>query len=113
MKQKDIHDYLMLLEGVLLEYPFGEDKAVYRIAQDGVDGTGKMVALIEEASNPLRLSLRCDPMLAVRLREDYETVLPGKNLNKKTWNTIVCTGQVPDDELKSLISISYNLAKSE
>lgn len=113
MKHKDIHDYLMLFEGILLDFPFGEDKAVYRIAQDFEEGPGKMVALIEEGSIPLRLSLRCDPMLAVKLREDYETVLPGKNLNKKTWNTIVCTGQVPDDELKSLISISYNLAKSE
>ena len=68
-----------------------------------------MFALIEEGSNPLRISLKCDPLLAIKLREDYETVVPGYHLSKKNWNTIICTGQVPDDELKSLMTISYRL----
>ncbi len=111
MKLKEIHEYLMQLSGVWLDFPFGESVSVYRIGHDADGQPGKMFALIEENSNPLRISLKCDPLLAIKLREDYETVLPGWHLNKKHWNTIICTGQVPDDELKSLIILSYNLVK--
>ena len=70
---------------------------------------GKMFALISEDKKPLQLSLKCDPFLAETLREKYETVLEGYHLNKKHWNTIILTGQVPWDELQSLILHSYNL----
>ena len=92
------------LPGAVLDYPFGEDVAVYEVER------GKMVALIAEKSDPVRLSLKCDPQLAELLREKYETVLPGYHLNKKHWNTIICSGQVPEDELKDLIRHSYELA---
>lgn len=70
---------------------------------------GKMFALIQEGSNPLRVSLKCDPLLAQNLREKYETVLPGYHLNKKHWNTIICSGQLSDDEIKDLARLSYEL----
>lgn len=91
-----------------LDFPFGETTSVYKVGKDS-DGQGKMFALIDDNSKPLRISLKCDPTLSETLRETYETVLPGYHLNKKHWNTIICTGQVPDDELRSLIHISYNL----
>jgi predicted DNA-binding protein (MmcQ/YjbR family) len=53
--------------------------------------------------------LKCDPQLAELLREKYETVLPGYHLNKKHWNTIVCTGQVSDDEILDFTRLSYQL----
>lgn len=96
------------LPGVVLDYPFGEDVAVYKLG----DETGKMFALVQEGSKPVRLSLKCDPNLAELLRDKYETVLPGYHLNKRHWNTIVCTGQVPDDELRDLVRHSYELVKS-
>ena len=109
---KEVEDYLLSFPNVWLDFPFGESVAVYKIRKDEVDG-GKMFALITEGSSPLRLSLKCDSQLSEKLREDYETVLPGYHLNKKHWNTIICTGQVPDDVLKSLVSISYNLVSGE
>ena len=72
----------------------------------------KMFAIIAEGSKPVRISLKCDPQLALVLREKYESVLPGYHLNKSHWNTIICTGQVPDDELKDLIRLSYDLVTS-
>lgn len=111
MTVKEIHDYLLSFPDTWLDFPFDEKTAVYKIGHDG-EQNGKMFALIAEESDPPRVSLKCDPLLAEKLREDYETVLPGYHLNKKHWNTIICTGQVPDDELKSLISISYELCKS-
>jgi predicted DNA-binding protein (MmcQ/YjbR family) len=30
-------------------------------------------------------------------------------LNKKHWNTIICSGQLDDEEIKDLVRLSYNL----
>ena len=112
MTHKQIEDYILTFPNTWLDFPFGESTSVYKIGHKDTDG-GKMFALIAENSQPLQISLKCDPLLAEKLREDYETVLPGYHLNKKHWNTIICTGQVPDDELKSLITLSYNLVNDE
>lgn len=108
MTHKEIHDFILSFPNTWLDFPFGEDVSVYKIGHTETGG-GKMFALIAENSQPLRLSLKCDPLLAEKLRETYETVLPGFHLNKKHWNTIICTGQVPDEELKGFITLSYNL----
>ena len=85
-----------------LDYPFGKDVAVYK-ADD------KMFALISEGKTPVNLSLKCDPELAKVLRDKYETVLPGYHLNKKHWNTIILTGQLPWEDVQDLIRHSYQL----
>ena len=68
-----------------------------------------MFALVQEGSDPLRLSLKCEPQLAELLRQKYESVMPGYHLNKKHWNTILLTGQLEWDEVEDLIRHSYNL----
>jgi len=114
MDHKTVEEYVLSMAGARLEYPFGEDVAVYKVASKidpkvGSKDTGKMFALIAEKSDPLRLSLKCDPQLAVVLREKYETVLEGYHLNKKHWNTILLTGQLPWEEVQGLIRHSYQL----
>lgn len=108
---KDLEEILLTYDDAWLEFPFGKEKSVYKVGEKQTK-EGEMFALIENESNPIRLSLRCDPALCTKLREVYETVMPAFNLNKKYWNTLIMTGQVPDDELISLIAISYNLAKN-
>ena len=107
LKLADIETMVTNLPEVVLDYPFGEGTGVYK--HGSVEG--KMFALIDEKSMPVRLSLKCDPQLAELLREKYETVVPGYHLNKKHWNTIICSGQVPDDELRDFIRHSYELTK--
>jgi predicted DNA-binding protein (MmcQ/YjbR family) len=110
--QQQIESYILGLPDVWIDFPFGENVSVYKVGHAKTDNSN-MFALINNGSQPLRLSLKCDPLLAEKLRQDYETVLPGVNLNKKHWNTIICTGQVPEDELKSLIIISHQLVSKE
>jgi|SRR4051812_29378636 predicted DNA-binding protein (MmcQ/YjbR family) len=102
MNHKEVEEYVLSMPNAVLEYPFGEDVAVYKVK-------GKMFALIAEKTDPLRISLKCDPQLAEVLREKYETVLPGYHLNKKHWNTIVLTGQLPIEEIQGFIRHSYDL----
>ena len=109
---KEIEDYLLSFPNAWLDFPFGEGISVYKIGHSE-EGNGKMFALIDDDSKPLRISLKCDPILAEKLREDYETVLPGYHLNKKHWTTVICTGQVPEDEFKSMVMLSYNLVNGQ
>ena len=109
MTHKEFEDYILQLPKVWLDYPFGEGTAVYKY---GDKPDGKIVAIVAEGSKPLRVSLKCDPKLAVHLREKYESVLPGYHLNKKHWNTILCTGQLNDDDLFDLARHSYQLVSN-
>jgi predicted DNA-binding protein (MmcQ/YjbR family) len=100
---KQVEEYLLSMPNSRLDYPFGEGVAVYKTKDD------KMFALVQEGSDPVKLSLKCDPLLAVTLRERYETVMPGYHLNKKHWNTLLLTGQLSWEEVQDLIRLSYNL----
>lgn len=102
MNHKKVEKYILSMPNAKLDYPFGEDVAVYKIRD-------KMFALIREGKEPVQLSLKCDPQLAVLLRAKYETVMQGYHLNKKHWNTIVLTGQIPWEEIQGFIRHSYDL----
>lgn len=108
MTHKELEEYLLSYANTWLDFPFGEGTSVYKIGHKEA-GEGKMFAIIADGSDPLKVSLKCDPQLAENLREKYESVQPGYHLNKKHWNTIICTGQLGDDEIKDLVRLSYNL----
>lgn len=102
MDHKAIEEYVLSMPNAVLDYPFGKEVAVYKV-------NDKMFALIAEGSDPVRISLKCDPELSKVLREKYETVLPGYHLNKKHWNTIICSGQLSEEEIQDLIRHSHLL----
>lgn len=110
MTRKDTEEYILSMPNAKLDFPFGEDVAVYKVP---VGDDEKMFALIPEGVDPIRLSLKCDPQLALVLRERYESVMGGYHLNKKHWNTILLTGQLADSEVEDLIRHSYNLVIGE
>lgn len=102
MDHKTVEEYVLSMPNAELDYPFGEDTAVYKVE-------GKMFALIAEGKDPVRISLKCDPQLSKLLRDKYETVLEGYHLNKKHWNTVILTGQLPWEDVQGLIRHSYDL----
>jgi predicted DNA-binding protein (MmcQ/YjbR family) len=102
MDRKTVEEYILSMPGAVREYPFGQDVAVYK-------ADGKMFALMSEQKEPINLSLKCDPLLSQVLRDRYESVMPGYHLNKKHWNTVVLSGQLPWEEVRGLIRQSYNL----
>lgn len=110
MTHAQLEEELLKQPKTWLDHPFGEGVAVYKVGDK--DKPGKMFAIVEEGSQPPKVSLKCDPTLADTLRQKYESVMPGNHLNKKHWNTIVLTGQLDDEEIKSLILHSYLLVAS-
>ena len=62
-------------------YPFDMDTLVFRVM-------GKIFALTNEASLPERVTLKCEPDLALALRDQFAGVVPGYHTNKRHWNTV-------------------------
>ena len=93
-----LHKYLMQLPEAALDYPFGPEAAVYRIE-------GKIFAIAVQG----RINLKCDPILAQELRTVFTEVTPGYHMNKKHWNTLDLTGDLPKSEIHRQIDHSYDL----
>lgn len=96
-----LREYCISKENVTESFPFGDDTLVFKTE-------GKIFALVN-LEGELSLNLKCDPVLAVELRERYPSVNPGYHMNKKHWNTVLIDGSVPDKELFSWIDHSYDL----
>ena len=99
----------------LLSYPGSflsqkETRVSLFCLQDPNQAQGLLFAVLQTRSLGLNLSLRCDPQLALVLRERYETVLPGYKLPQKYWNTLVLSQQLAWPDVVGLIDHSYNLA---
>ena len=82
--------------------PFGESVLVFKVA-------GKMFALMSLDEVPATANLKCDPDLALELRDRYEQVRPGYHMNKKHWNTVEIDSGIPEAELCGMIDHSYDL----
>jgi predicted DNA-binding protein (MmcQ/YjbR family) len=82
--------------------PFGPDNVVFKVV-------GKMFALAALDEIPPAVNLKCDPDLALDLRDRYEQVGPGYHMNKKHWNTVVLDGAIPLVEIRKMVDHSYDL----
>ena len=91
--------------GAIEDFPFGPEHSVFRLA-------GKMFALSALERVPLEVSVKCEPELAVELRNSYTAIRPGYHLNKRHWNTITLDGSLPDQLVRDLIEDSYDLIVS-
>ncbi|WET77068.1 MmcQ/YjbR family DNA-binding protein [Amycolatopsis sp. QT-25] len=88
--------------GAREEFPFGEDSSVFKVA-------GKMFALSPLKAKPLRISLKCEPDLAVRLRAEHPEIIPGHHLDKRHWNTVHLDGPLTGAFVRELVEDSYDL----
>ena len=102
MKLETLRDGLLAKKCVTEETPFGPDALVFKVK-------GKMFALVAWTEKPLRITLKCDPDLALTLRCQYQAVQPGYYMNKKHWNTVTLDQSISDDEILGMIGDSYNL----
>jgi predicted DNA-binding protein (MmcQ/YjbR family) len=82
--------------------PFGPTVVVFKVGD-------KMFALASLDEVPTTANLKCDPDLALELRDRYEQVRPGYHMNKKHWNTINIETGIPDAEIRKMIDHSYEL----
>jgi predicted DNA-binding protein (MmcQ/YjbR family) len=101
MNIETLREYCISKKGATESFPFGEDTLVFKTA-------GKIFALVNLGGD-LSINLKCDPVLAIDLRERYSSVTPGYHMNKKHWNTVLLDGSISDKEIFSWIDHAYDL----
>jgi len=102
MKFELLRKYLLEKKGAVEDTPFGPEALVFKVMS-------KMFALVAWDESPLRITLKCDPDLALILRAQYQSVQPGYYMNKKHWNTITLDGSISDNQILEMIDNSYEL----
>ncbi len=96
-----VRDFCLSKKGVTESLPFNEDSPVYKVM-------GK-IFIIANLNPPISINVKCDPEIAVDLRERYNCVKPGYHMNKLHWNTIDLDNSVSDKLVLKWIDHSYNL----
>jgi predicted DNA-binding protein (MmcQ/YjbR family) len=105
MDASELRSWCVGQAGAIEDFPFGPETSVFKVA-------GKMFALSALDRTPLQVSVKCEPDLAVALRDSYPAIRPGYHLNKRHWNTITLDGSLPDQLVRDLIEDSYDLIVS-
>ena len=75
MNIEEICEYCITKPGVTEGFPFNDTALVFKVA-------GKMFALLNLSEDSRGISLKCDPELAVELREKHPGVTPAWHFNK-------------------------------
>jgi predicted DNA-binding protein (MmcQ/YjbR family) len=102
MNIEEIRDYCLAKPGVTEGFPFNDTALVFKVE-------GKMFALLDLSEDSRGISLKCDPELAIELREQHPAVTPAYHFNKKHWNGVNLKGSITDAQLKEWIDHSYDL----
>jgi predicted DNA-binding protein (MmcQ/YjbR family) len=100
MNIEEVREYCLSKAGATEGMPFGDTTLVFKVS-------GKIFALVSLDAN--QMNLKCDPDLAIELREQYESIIPGYHMNKKYWNSLILNGTLSDKLIKELIDLSYSL----
>ena len=102
MDLAEFREYCLTKPGAREGTPFGPDVLVFKVG-------GKMFALAALDEVPTTVNLKCDPDLALDLRDRYDQVRPGYHMNKKHWNTVEIESAIPANELRKMINYSFEL----
>ena len=102
MNSSALRNYCLSKKGSVEDLPFGDDALVIKVA-------GKMFALISQEAGVSWINLKCDPALAIHLRQKYPCITPGYHMNKQHWNTVQVDGSLPESEILKMIDHSYDL----
>ena len=101
MNIAEIRAYCLAKKGVTEDFPFDEATLVFKVM-------GKMFLLTNINDTEISVNVKCQPDLAIELREKYSCVQPGYHMNKKMWNTVTCYNEFSEKEFYSMIDHSYN-----
>ncbi|MBK0380166.1 MmcQ/YjbR family DNA-binding protein [Mucilaginibacter segetis] len=101
MNIEELREYCLTKPAVTEDFPFGEDTLVFKVK-------GKMF-LLAGLEDGQHFNAKCDPEVAVELRERYAEIKPGYHMNKAHWNTVFMAGTLTRKQLCGMIDDSYTL----
>lgn len=74
-----------------------------------VKGSKKAFLWTYEKDGFININLKVDSEWRDLWRHAYDAVIPAYHQNKEHWNTVILDGSIPDDEIKKMIALSYEL----
>ena len=120
MTKNGILEFIKELDGAYADTPWEGDFYSTVLKHAG----GKWFGVILKASHnylksyglPLEmcevLNLKCPPDLREFLCEKYTLkILPAYHMNKTHWISVLLSSDVPDEDIKELIRLSYDMTK--
>ena len=102
MNVEEIREYCISKPAVTEGFPFNDTALVFKVA-------GKMFALLDLSEDTRGISLKCDPELAIELREQHSEVTPAWHFNKRHWNGVSLKSSISDSLLIDWINHSYTI----
>lgn len=80
---------------------FAQDWVQYRVE-------GKWFMLLWLCAPEPRVAVKCDPAVAIELRERYRGVEPAYHMNKCMWNDLYLNRDLKDSEIEKWIRHSHD-----
>ncbi|MBQ8493691.1 MAG: MmcQ/YjbR family DNA-binding protein [Alistipes sp.] len=101
MSIEEIRDYALSLPNTEECRPFDDDTLVYKIG-------GKWFAVVDLIDND-KVVVKCDPDVAIELRDLHEEVTEAWHFNKRHWNAIRLNGDIGNSFIFRQVYNSYML----
>ena len=101
MNIESVREYCLSLPHATEDFPFDETTLAFRIG-------GRIFAMIDLERTEWFV-LKCNPDMAIELREKHAEISPAWHMNKRHWNQINLFGYLSEEPICSLIRHSYSL----
>ncbi|MCF8225841.1 MAG: MmcQ/YjbR family DNA-binding protein [Bacteroidales bacterium] len=102
MNIEEIREYCLSKPGVTEGFPFNDTALVFKVMN-------KMFAVLDLSEEERGITLKCDPLKAIELREHHPGVTPAWHFNKQHWNTVVVQNIPSRQMVFEWIDHSYEL----
>ncbi|MCC9144084.1 MULTISPECIES: MmcQ/YjbR family DNA-binding protein [unclassified Arthrobacter] len=107
MDAGELRQLCLALPGSFEDFPFGPESSVFKVRAAG--GKAKMFALTELDGEPLMISLKCEPELALQLRAAHPEITGAWHMNKTHWNQVEVASGLPHGMIRDMVEDSYDL----
>ncbi|MCC3275692.1 MmcQ/YjbR family DNA-binding protein [Arthrobacter sp. zg-Y20] len=107
MDARELRQMCLALPGAFEDFPFGPETSVFKVRAAG--GRAKMFAMSSLQVDPLLVSLKCEPELALQLRAAHPEITGAWHMNKTHWNQVEVAAGLARDMIRDLVEDSYDL----
>ena len=109
MNIEELREYCLSQKDATEDMPFDDEILVFKVF-------GKWFAVISLDEPELKISVKCDPVKAIELREQFNCVEAAWHFNKKYWNSIVLNRDMNDETVQywirhSIVEVVKKLPK--
>lgn len=105
MNAEELRDFAFTLSGTSESLPFDKNTLVFKVLD-------KMYLLFD-LENFNFINVKCDPEIAISLREQHSEISGAYHMSKTHWNSIATNGSLSETFLKDQVRNSYAMVRSK